>query len=535
MKCLSPRLASDKRGVVAPVVALSLFALIAVGGLAFDYAHMAALDTELQQAADQAALAAATQLDGKANAIARATAAAQNLVVNNTRFANDIPSRAVTIPTLTFYDSYDQPTDSFGPVTAAGSSTADKSAKVVRVAVGGRTAYFALTPIVAWLSARANNSGIMTAEAVASVGNAICKTPPVMICNPDEPKLNGNENLAFAATKGVGLRLVTGDATAAGNFGWLESGLTSGSKTLGEALGYNSPPGDCLPADGVTSKTGMSTSVLNAFNTRFDVYANGSTTCPGIGVCSPAVNTRKDLVCNPDNTNTACNGGSWIDAFKPYYPATVSVLPSDGSTDPSIMGYPKDLCQAVPSSAIASSCAIRGTGTWDRDAYFRVNYRYPNEAAWRAAMGLSSAAPLPSRFEVYQWELTHKTVNVSGTNRGIAVPQRDVGSSNFAFSYPAMGEPGVAASATQADRRRMSVAVLNCVALNAHGKIKNAPVVTWLDIFLVEPAVDRPAKGSGKSSFTGQKNVYVEIIGVTASSSGNAGQVLRRDKPYLIR
>ena len=53
-------------GSVAPTVALSLVALIAVGGIAFDYARMASLDTELQQAADQAALAAATQLDGSA-------------------------------------------------------------------------------------------------------------------------------------------------------------------------------------------------------------------------------------------------------------------------------------------------------------------------------------------------------------------------------------------------------------------------------------------------------------------------------------
>ena len=45
-----------QRGAVASTVALSLFALIAIGGVAFDYARMASLDTELQNAADQAAL-----------------------------------------------------------------------------------------------------------------------------------------------------------------------------------------------------------------------------------------------------------------------------------------------------------------------------------------------------------------------------------------------------------------------------------------------------------------------------------------------
>ena len=67
----------NEGGAVAPTVALSLFALIGAGGIAFDYARMASLDTELQNAADQAALAAATQLDKQDGAIARATAAAE--------------------------------------------------------------------------------------------------------------------------------------------------------------------------------------------------------------------------------------------------------------------------------------------------------------------------------------------------------------------------------------------------------------------------------------------------------------------------
>src|SRR5687768_16182229 len=85
-------------GAVAPTVALSLFALIAAGGVAFDYARLASMDTELQSAADQAALAAASRLDGEPRACARAAAAAQGLVANETRMANETGStRAVTI------------------------------------------------------------------------------------------------------------------------------------------------------------------------------------------------------------------------------------------------------------------------------------------------------------------------------------------------------------------------------------------------------------------------------------------------------
>ena len=60
---VTQRLIRAERAAIAPTVALSLFGLIAAGGLAFDYARLAAMDTELQNAADQAALAAATQLD----------------------------------------------------------------------------------------------------------------------------------------------------------------------------------------------------------------------------------------------------------------------------------------------------------------------------------------------------------------------------------------------------------------------------------------------------------------------------------------
>src|SRR3546814_460296 len=89
MRVRGTGLLRSEAGAVAPTVALSLFGLIAAGGLAFDYARLASLDTELQQAADHAALAAASQLDGETGACARAAQAASAMVVNETRFAND--------------------------------------------------------------------------------------------------------------------------------------------------------------------------------------------------------------------------------------------------------------------------------------------------------------------------------------------------------------------------------------------------------------------------------------------------------------
>src|SRR3954453_10566665 len=109
---LFQRLWRSESAAVAPLAAISLFALLAVGGVGFDYARLAAMDTELQQAADQAALAAATQLDRADGAQARATTAIEDadnshrLSRNLTRFANDSNGTTVEITSITFCSDF---------------------------------------------------------------------------------------------------------------------------------------------------------------------------------------------------------------------------------------------------------------------------------------------------------------------------------------------------------------------------------------------------------------------------------------------
>jgi Flp pilus assembly protein TadG len=527
-------------GAVAPTVALSLFALIGAGGIAFDYARLATLDTELQQAADQAALAAATQLDGGLNARARAAAAARQIVSNSGLFANNGQDRDLDVATVAFCSAYDDdlpndPADPPDAPTGCTVATGDADAAVVVVTMGARQAYYALTPIVGAIS-----SGNLTAQAAAHVGSAICKVPPVMICNPSEPVGNVNEMLDFDPARGTGLRLVTGSASAPGNFGWLEAGLGNGTPALAGELGYNVPKGPCQAVTGVTTKTGMDTAVLAAFNTRFDVYANGNTTCPnqGGGTCSPSVNTRKDLTCEKDNSGTACkNNTPWNALASPYDPYwdsdgdgdfELAALPTDGSRDPKIMGYPHDLCHSSLQSR--HTCGIVGSAVWDVNAYFRVNYGW-TETQWRAQLpGMSGNSKIPARWDVYQWEISNP--NGSGT-KGINFPQYlPSPSKDAAFSIPATGRAGVAQSATQPDRRTIAVAVLNCRALNAHGKTTDAPVPSWLKVFLVEPAFKR---GSGSDLYSDTKDIYVEFIEKSTAQTDEFEAVVRRDVPYLVK
>ena len=191
MRRVVQKLCRSERGAVAPTIALSLIALIAVGGLAFDYARLATLDTELQDAADQAALAAPASSTRRADRCERATAAAQSLLTNRTLMANDANASgtAVTIPTVVFYPTKaDAENDTNGFTTV----TNFANANFVRVVVAARRANYALTPIVG-----AFTSGDIAAEAVAGLGSAICKVPPVMICNPAEPDTNTNVDYAF--------------------------------------------------------------------------------------------------------------------------------------------------------------------------------------------------------------------------------------------------------------------------------------------------------------------------------------------------
>jgi len=553
MRRIVRRLAEDTGAAVAPTVALTLFALIAAGGIAFDYARVASMDSELQNAADQAALAAASQLDGQPNACVRAAAAANALLTNNTLMANEpgtvgmqvvIPSTGVADCTgntnIRFYQSYNQTTDAFGAL-----STADTNARVVWVSVTPRESFFALTPIVA-----AFRSGNIGAQAIASLGSAVCKVPPLMMCNPDETN-DASFTVSNYLTKG--LKLVQGGsgAWAPGNFGFLDHlGGSNGNTGLREDLGWNVPPGECQPGDGVDTKPGVN-AVNDALNSRFDIYDVSA--CVGSGSCPPSVNVVKDLVRDPAaNGGNACRihnqGWQEVASASQYLPSSPTV---PITTTPAAMGHPRDMCHAV-SSAGAAPCTgpnLRiGDGNWDRDAYFRANYVRTvatangaagsswNAAQWQANTGLSptvavTAPNYASRWNVYNWEIANRNTMVDGVNvLGQRMAQSPLAAEGSPVCSAGQGfGNGVPPSSTQVDRRKLVIAVVNCTAQSVNGNSTNVQVQKWVDSFLVEPSYNR------ESGRTDQKEVYVEIIGETLAGGSNGAPIIRRDVPYLLK
>ena len=543
------RISSDERGAIAATYAIALFGLVAIAGVAFDYARLVAMDTELQNGADQAALAGATQLNGQSGACSRAAAAASALVANKTIMANDGASSAVVIP--------NEPTcDATGSIrfwqneAKTTAATSDANAKFIEVLVNARTARYVLTPVVGAFSSP-NIRGI----AMASVGSAICNSPPVMLCNPEEPIGNTDVYRDFDADakKGVGVKLLGDGSLSPGSFGFLEADFGNGASNLLAALGWNSHPGDCVRTDGVQIKNGINASAMDGFNVRFDVPGSGNN-CPNVGgvtgVCSPSVNARKDLVrannCNANawdvNDSNSGNFGT-----RNYRPTARAVYPS--GTTPDIMGHPRDLCHAWSDTGDCNSVNgglgnRLGTGDWDIQAYWRSNFgaAYSNQVP--SSYG-SQPKGYPTRYQVYRWEadqiaagtLTGIIKNAQGSTKAYAQPQAGLCMATASSPY------GIVPGGAAGDRRVMTVAVMNCRALAAaHGSLNNTSleVGAWVDLFLVEPPFDRSkckgGSGGCNTTYTRKTDVYVEIIGRNkAGGNGSTTQAVRHDTPYLVR
>ena len=512
------RIGRSDSGAVAPTVALSLFALIGAGGIAFDYARMASLDTELQNAADQAALAAASQLDGELGACGRAVAAARTLLTNQTLQANDggglavqIDASAVCTSDTTIVDDPNASIRFFQDKLATVPATDNKEARFVQVRVAVRKVDFALTPIVGALS-----SGNLDAQAVAGMGTALCKVPPLMICPP-------TGTVDWAAMRGHGIRAVSnsGPNWAPGAFGYIGP-QDANSTQIG--LAFQNPVFQCQEIEGEEPvSTGAPTPAIVAINTRFDIYdmssGGGVALAPCLGsACPPALNVVKDLinVAAPSGNNSCkIHNNGWrlpTNRFSPRAKlgtdTAMTQIDSDNHID--AMGLPRDNCHYTSYGSSCGGTNSRfGDGVWARGDYFN-KYHAGNIPADAATM---------TRYETYLWEIANSAIPneiASGSGAG-ALRQDGTAVCNATIPDPSR------------DRRVLQVAVgSNCGAL--HGASTPVQVGAWVDMFLVEPGVGSPGRGNGDSG----NEIYLEVIG-PVTPGGNAAQIVRRDVPYLVR
>ncbi|MBY6127091.1 pilus assembly protein [Qipengyuania aquimaris] len=512
------RFIGDESGAVAATYALALIPLVAFAGVAFDYARVMGMDSELQNGADQAALAAASQLDGRAGACARASQAASTMLNNLVVLASD--SDFITLTAEDGCDAAGQ-IRFYQDKAKTTAATADDNANYVEVYVDARQVDYALLPITGRLA-----SGALEGIAFAGLGSAICKVPPVMMCNPQEASDPEFDTAAYA---GHGVRLIANDQGGLygpGVFGYLETNAGSGASATAQTLGRVDPPGDCIQVDGADVKPGLQVSVLDALNTRVGVFANGLNNACGAnnGLCPPPANARIDLLQKGGQCRIG-NSGFQVGP-NPYRPTSpVNDLTTAEWTPLDPMGFPRDKCHAVSQ---LGSCTLgpMGDGNWDRTAYYGTNGLGSMPTSWsNYGYAELSGRSTPTRYQQYRWEYDQAAAGGSQlTNVNVTGGYRTQRS-------PLCHGPGVAPAATP-DRRVLSIAVINCVAEAVGSNTTDARIQKFVDVFLVEPSARR---GSGSNIITEASDVYVEIIGETTLGGGaNQGQEIRKDVPYLI-
>lgn len=493
------RFVREDRGAIAPLVAVALGGLLAVGAVAWDLSRGFALRAELEAAADAAALAGATQLDGTTGAVGRATSAAQgSLVQNAQRLGNTGESNvAVAGADISFLQD----------LSARTAYTSDGNANFIQINLSPRT----LTPIFGAF-ARVTSMNVR-AHAVAGYGSALCKVPPMMVCNPDETQTIN----VFGAQAGKGIVLNGkggGGSFAPGNFGYLQVGANLSA--LQQAMGRSPPLSECF-GDEVETRTGDPTSILDWYNMRFDIYANNTVLAlKNDPFYAPAANTVTGLHENSGGSASVCK------------PANTGTVYDGSATGVVAMALPRDKC--AYSNWVGAKCDgganALGNGDWDRATYFSVNHGYTGALttapftgdAWSSFYdypGVSPKPTYPTRYQVYLWETANLSNNLLWGSSPKKNPAVNTASGNgdwatrqCSTATPVAGVP---------DRRTMSVIVLNCSQIQNN---KPATVVGAVDLFLTEPA-----------AISGNGWIFGEVI----QSTSDVSAVGKETRLYSVR
>ena len=251
----------DRRGAVAIYAAFAGTLALSGGVLALDIGRVVVLRSQMQNAADAAALSGAAQLDGQSDAITRATAAASGALSNSSNLSDT--AGAFTVQSITFYDG----TDPTPVVTAVGGD-----AVYVEITLAPRTISIFLAPILQTISSGAAVEQF-TLEATAQAGISIipCAAPPFMACNPSE---GGDAADDLLDADNAGRQLLTksgpgGGSLAPGNFGLLcPTSGNCGAANVSDALAND--PGLCYTSEVTTSPGVQTQQARNGINARMD-------------------------------------------------------------------------------------------------------------------------------------------------------------------------------------------------------------------------------------------------------------------------
>jgi Putative Flp pilus-assembly TadE/G-like len=474
--------ATSEDGTV--LVLWAMFLAVALGFLAlsFDLGRVAATQSELQSYADQVALAAAGELDGRSDAITRATAAASGLVSDWQTYATGANALAgAGNYTLTFLRTL--PTDDRAAATAT--TTNATLARYVRVQVLDRSVVTGFAGANATLTGRAGTNAQVNVAATATAGMTswACDVTPLFFCAP---------NASWRASANIGdqilLRSGGGGSAAwgAGNFGFLDvtslpvdttgpcNGL-SGANLYRCLVGAERGISTCIRTDaGVDTQPGQRVGLAEAFNTRFDHFRGTMASERTNANYRPAPNTIQGT--KPRGAGATCRGNN---------------------TDPSAaMPLPRDGC------LIAGTCGRFGDGSWNRAAYVTANHggTYPP--------GTNASS---SRYQMYLAEIAAARARTAPNN--VPLP-----------GFDETGAPQCHASVSpDPDRRTVIAAAIDCTTNVINGSTQNVVPLEYVKLFMTEPVLSaasdvdimvevvNTAGGVGSGAITGVYNDFIQL------------------------
>ncbi|MEE9196188.1 MAG: pilus assembly protein TadG-related protein, partial [Alphaproteobacteria bacterium] len=515
-------------------VALVSAVIIGFGALVVDLGRLFTLQTELQNAADWAALAGAAELDGKSDSITRARAAATTALVTASS-----PTGILNFQTfasggadVTFDPNADirflssLPTTDDDPVTVANLTTDPLNAFYIEVTAVARQLDYLLAPVLAARiggDGQGPTSGQASAVAVAGFNSVVCKFPPLMICNPNEVLGAGTP---FVPVQGEIVQLKSSGSHSAwvpGNFGLLEPSASCGTGAPGVANCIAQIDGQTCYSTLVELKTGQNMGyVKTGLNVRFDMYQN------------PGFQKKKNdpnFPPAPNVTKGKFKQGNKYVAYEdlasppvgmpmpthPCYATSTCDDPSLGGTE-----HPRF---APPPTDDQWSVGLAGD-----DTYWEINHPGEDFDAWKVcALCPGGGTNIDSdgdgtvtRQEMYAWENDNTNIPVGDTDGDGAPPPDPDDPTTVSSTTGENGNPMTytGSGPKTAGRRIIPIAVLNCVEYNIKGGSGGPfPVEAFAKMFFVRPAADSSeadpncTPGGGQGSCK-EAQIYMEMMGV---------------------
>jgi Flp pilus assembly protein TadG len=506
---LLSRLWRDQSGVMLPYITMMLVVFVGVGALALDGARYMSLQTQLQKAADAAAIAGAAELDRLTTSTGRAYNAIQNRM-SSQGINSDLFGSNVTISNIRFFEFLPNQDN-----TAMGTPLCINNGCTTAQAVRARFVEVTVTPVTlqAILPIQFVNNALtnITAGAVAVAGGdqVNCGLTPLFICNPFE--VSGDTYDQATA------RLETADADPAfkrklirladhgpsgtwgpGDFGYLvpepgslptDSCFPNAGDEIGKAMAMDRPL-ICVRQNGIDLLTGNANAAKNGLNTRFGIYPSGPLSDAACKTAYPPDrNVRKGM--RPQG------GGGWC---TPTPDGSDTGAGANWPPGPNLGALGVDSC--LIGNANCSPVSNIGVDTWNCLGYW--NEAHPGGVT--APPGCTATASI-SRYDVYQYEIDNGRTGDQSATTHMPGSERETGTPQCTGTTPT------------ADRRIMNVAIVNCMSspVTIQSNAQNVPVAAFGRFFLTH-------------AVTNQTRPYAEFRGLIDRGSGTV-----KDQVQLYR